>query len=401
MQNEPQNKQKNIEELEMLASIPVVASNSIILLDSAGDIIWANDGFEKLHGYSYNSEKAKVYSLDFIKKVKETDSIFFIKNTSLSFSYSFVGENNKRKWVQTTLTPVIENCEVKQFVAIGVDITQQKEVEDELIQRQENTQTLSEHLESIKDHIEVQIEELNKQKNILEAAKEKSEDVLNRVIPYEVAVQLKKKGYATPRHYKKVSVLNVNIRNFNQLAEAISIDDLISHLHNFFVKFDNILEEHYVEKIKTIGGYYIGVGGVPLRNRSNPIDTLLAALRIRETVSDLNSQIKKTGIPPFEVGIGINTGKAIAGVVGKTRLSYDVWGDTVNDTALIEKSAPVGGILISNDTYNEVSDYFICSFVEINNEQKYWLVESIKPQYSNNEQGIVAGHELMQILSKL
>jgi class 3 adenylate cyclase len=261
-------------------------------------------------------------------------------------------------------------------------------------------------LESVKDYVEEQIHELTEQKKALEIAKEKSEEVLNKVLPYEVAIQLKKKGYASPRHYKKVSIFHLNIRNFFKLTDTIAIEELVEQLHQCLVSFDNVLESHYVEKIKSAGGVYLGAGGVPLRNRSNPIDVVLAALEIHNVLQTINQVRQDNNLPIFKTGTGIHTGKVIAGVVGKNKLTYDIWGDTVNVASTIENHTPEGKIYISETTYFEVSDYFEIEFkekliLESAEEIKLFEVKKIKDKFARDAKGIEPNDAFMHILSKL
>ncbi|MGD9995056.1 MAG: adenylate/guanylate cyclase domain-containing protein [Salinivirgaceae bacterium] len=398
-----------LQELELLASIARSADNSILILSESGDIQWANKGFSHLYGYTLDEYKKKKSddSSSFIKVIRDTDRNFFKKNSSFSFSRIISTPTGQKKWIQSTLTPVKKHDDnVERFIVIEFDITQQKEVEEELKQRWENTQTLTEHLESVKDYVEEQITELNEQKKALEIAKERSEEVLNKVIPYEVAIQLKKKGYAAPRHYKKVTLLHLNIRNFFKLSEHIPIEELVTQLHESLVKFDTILEKHFVEKIKTVGGVYLGAGGVPLRNKSNPIDVVLAALEIDEKLQRINTRRIKLKLPIFEYAIGIHTGKVIAGVVGKNKLSYDVWGDTVTIAHAIEGIIEQGSICLSESTLQEIETYFNCIekgtvSMGATDELKLYELKGIVAEYAKDAKGIHPNTKFMHLLSKL
>jgi len=400
---------KKLEQLKMLASIAESADNSILLLSQDGSIEWINKGFERLHGYNPVDHKQELEneSADFIKIVTQTDRSFFQNNNSFSFSRSILTKQNELKWIQSTLTPIKnDKKQIIRFVVIETDITQQKEVEEDLVQRWENTQTLTEHLESAKDFVEEQVEELSQQKLALEKAKEKSEEVLNKVLPYEVAIQLKKKGFATPRQYKKVTILNLNIRNFYKLTKAIPAEQLVEQLHQALVQFDGILENHYVEKIKTSGGNYIGAGGVPLRNRSNPIDVVLSALEIKHTINSINLHRLANGLPEFMVGMGIHTGRVIAGVVGKNKLTYDIWGDTVNIASAIERNIPENKIFISQITLQDIHEFFDVEkeqniLLESEDEISLFEVIKIKDKFASDLHGIVPNNNFMQILSKL
>lgn len=396
-------------ELELLASIPQSADNSILILNTEGIIQWTNEGFERLYGYSFNESASfnNNTNSSFIKVLSETDRNFFKKNSSFSFSRSIVTKNGTVKWVQSTLSPVKNNLqEIERFIVIEFDITQQKDMEEEMVQRWENTQTLTEHLESVKDYVEEQIQELNEQKKALEIAKDKTEEVLNKVLPYEVAIQLKKKGYATPRHYGKVSLIHLNIRNFFHLADTVPIEELVDQLNEMMIRFDGILEKHFIEKIKTVGGSYLGAGGVPLRNKSNPIDALLTAMEMQQVIIEINTQRNQSGLPVFETGIGIHTGKVIAGVVGKNKLSYDIWGDTVNITSTIESNTPEGKLFISQHTFAEILEFFDCEprnkiVIGSNDQLLLFEVMRIKKPFANDLPGLFPNADFLQILSKL
>lgn len=409
MQDTTQIANDKLQELELLASIARSADNSILILSEMGDIQWANQGFQNLYGYTLNEYKKKKSddSSSFIKALRDTDRSFFKKNSSFSFARIITTPAGQKKWIQSTLTPVKNHEDnVERFFVIEFDITQQKEVEEELKQRWENTQTLTEHLESVKDYVEEQIDELNEQKKALEIAKERSEEVLNKVIPYEVAIQLKKKGYAAPRHYKKVTLIHLNIRNFFKLSELLPIEDLVKQLHESLVKFDTILENHFVEKIKTLGGMYLGAGGVPLRNKSNPIDVVLAALEIDEKLKKINARRIKMNQPVFDYAIGIHTGKVIAGVVGKTKLSYDVWGDTVTIAHSIEGLTEPGSICLSENTLLEIDGYFNCIekgtvSLGTNDKLKLFELNGIVAEFAKDAKGVHPNTKFMHLLSKL
>jgi len=400
---------KKLEELEMLASIPKLTDNSILILDKEGSIEWVNEAFERLHGFNVKESGDNLVneSSGFIKILHDTDSQFFQINSSFGFSRTITNKAGQIRWIQSTLTPLKDNLnKVERFIVVETDITKQKEVEEELVQRWENTQSVTEHLESVNDYIEEQIQELEEQKKVLEIAKEKSEEVLNKVLPYEIANQLKKKGYASPRHYKKVTLINLNIRNFFKLTELIPIEELVQQLHDCFVGFDTILENHYVEKIKTAGGCYLGAGGVPLRNRSNSIDVVLSALEIQEVIMAVNKDRKLLKLPEFIMGIGIHTGKVIAGVVGKNKLTYDIWGDTVNVANAIEHSVPEGKIYISETTFQDIEEFFVVEskeniVLDSLEEIKLFEVKKIKDKFAANAKGIKPNEEFMHILSKL
>ena len=119
--------------------------------------------------------------------------------------------------------------------------------------------------------------------------------LLQNILPYEIAEQLKNKGYVDAKTYRRVSVLFTDFKGFTRISEKLSPQEIVKELSVFFAKFDEIIGGHFIEKIKTIGDAYMCVGGLPLRNKSNPIDTVLAGLEMQEYVDKLNEEKKKKG----------------------------------------------------------------------------------------------------------
>ena len=106
----------------------------------------------------------------------------------------------------------------------------------------------------------------------------------------------------------------------------------------------------------------MAVGGVPLANRTHAVDCVLAALEIRQLICNLRDKERAQGQPYWEIRVGIHSGDLIAGVVGREKFSYDVWGDTVNTASRLESSGMAGRVNISGATYELVKAFFDCEF---------------------------------------
>lgn len=402
------NNHTNHSELEKLALIAKLTDNSVVLINSQGNIEWANQGFTRMYGYTVEEYKDRYLkdASEAIKTIHHTDKQFFVENRSVSYITHCLTKSGAFKWIQTTLTPVIDaNNNIERYIAIETDITRQKEVEEELRQRNENTLTLTEHIENVVSYVEEQRRELDEQKQAVEEAKKRTENVLSQILPYEVAVQLKNKGYAQPRHYKKVSVMFIGIDNFEQLAEQYPLNELVDTLHTIYSEFDEVIETHFIEKIKTLHGAYLCAGGVPLRNKSNPIDVSMASLKIREAVKRLNSFYREEGKPEWHLSIGIHTGEVIAGIVGKRKLSYDIWGDAVQIAVEIQKYSKPGQIFLSQSTFDAIKEYFSCTPDETiqvkNNQLQLYKLNRIIPNYSASQEGFTANQEFLTMISKI
>lgn len=188
--------------------------------------------------------------------------------------------------------------------------------------------------------------------------KEKSDKLLNNILPIEISNELKEKGEVIPIFYKMVSVLFTDFKSFTKSASEISPHELINTLNEAFTAFDDIISKHNLEKIKTIGDAYMCVGGLPKVNTQNPINAVSAALEIRDWVDLWNKKRLENNLPKWEIRIGVHTGELIAGVIGTKKFAYDVWGDTVNITSSLENKSEAGKVNISNVTYEFVKDYF-------------------------------------------
>lgn len=249
-----------------------------------------------------------------------------------------------------------------------------------------------------KELLEVQVKERTreviKQKELLEVEKEKTEKLLLNILPSETAEELKSKGKATARKYRMTSIMFTDFQSFTKIAEEIKPEELVTELDNYFKNFDEIIDKYDVEKIKTIGDAYMCAGGIPIRNKSNPIDMVLAGLEIQRFMEVYNGSKADAGEKGWDLRIGIHTGAVIAGVVGIKRFAYDIWGDSVNIASRIEAAGSVGKVNISGVTYELVKEFFTCEHrgeIRAKNKGKIdmYFVHGIKPELSVNGEGTV------------
>ena len=248
---------------------------------------------------------------------------------------------------------------------------------------------------SLEKIINERTEELIKEKDNLE-------NLLVNVLPKDTAEELRTKGKATKRKYNMVTVLFSDIQGFTKIAEHMSPETLIDELDSFFFRFDSVVEQYNIEKIKTIGDAYMCAGGIPEGNRTNPVEVVLAALEILQYMKDLRIKAKETNKNIWEIRIGIHTGSVIAGVVGHKKLSYDIWGDTVNVASRMESSGEAAKINISGSTYELVKDFFICEYrgkmpVKYKGEIDMYFVTGIRPELSVDLKGLPNNRFLTQI----
>ncbi len=210
--------------------------------------------------------------------------------------------------------------------------------------------------------IEAQKTEIEKSRDVIEQERAKSEDLLLNVLPAATAKELKETGAATPRHYKKVSVLFTDFAGFTNLSAQMPPEEIIEELNTCFLAFDEIIEGHNLEKIKTVGDAYMCAGGLPEENDTNPVDTVSAAIEMKNYISSRRAAKLAEGKPYWDMRVGVHTGEVVAGVVGSKKFAYDIWGDTVNTASRMETNGEGGKVNISQTTYELVKDHFDCKF---------------------------------------
>lgn len=398
-------------EFENFAIISDNSQNSFILIKTDGELEWASEGFHSLHGMTLEEFKLKKGSTIFsLCQDTEIISLFnkcVSKKTPIEFSSKNILKGGDVKWLQTFISPKINELnEVERLIAIEVDITSIKKNEEELNRQNQRMQIIMQNLEKANQQLEEQKNEINIQKQLIQVEQDKSEKLLLNIMPFEIAKQLKSKGTARSRQYKTVTVLFADFKGFSGFSMELEPNDLVNILDTYFAKFDEIIGKHYIEKIKTIGDAYMCAGGLPLSNKSNPFDSVLAGLEIQNYMNKLNDTKVVNNLSVWELRIGIHTGPVVAGVVGRKKFAYDIWGETVNIASRMEQSGHVGMVNISGVTYEFVKDYFECDYrgkIEAKNIGKVdmYFVNRLKPEFSSDADGLNPNEEFINMVNRL
>lgn len=181
--------------------------------------------------------------------------------------------------------------------------------------------------------------------------RKKSEKLLLNILPIETARELKTSGKAKAKHYEQVTVMFTDFKGFTNIAEKLSAEELVSELDFLFKKFDEIISNYQIEKIKTIGDAYMCASGLPTPNNNHAENIVNASLEMQNWMTSQNGK--------WQLRIGIHTGPVTAGVVGNKKFAYDIWGDTVNIAARMEQSGESGKINISGNTYQFISPVLV------------------------------------------
>ncbi len=200
-----------------------------------------------------------------------------------------------------------------------------------------------------------------KTNKILDRQKDEIEHLLLNILPKEVATELQTSGESKPRHYEEVSVLFTDFQGFTSIADKLSPSELVEQLNECFLAFDAIIEKYGLEKIKTIGDAYMCAGNIPSPNPGHAYKIIKAALEIQEFMERHNIRRAEKGMQAWNVRIGVHIGPVVAGVVGKKKYAYDIWGNAVNVASRMESNGTPGRVNISADTHEIVKEWFVCS----------------------------------------
>jgi class 3 adenylate cyclase len=190
---------------------------------------------------------------------------------------------------------------------------------------------------------------------VLKTALAENVRLLNGILPQQVATELKSTGHVKPVHFQDAAVIFTDFEGFSHFAEHLTPAEVIRRLDAYFSEFDRISAAHGLEKIKTIGDSYMAVAGVP-ELHDDPVRAACdAALEICETSELISSLVGPDG---WHIRIGIHAGPLVAGVIGKQKFSYDVWGATVNFASRMESSGEPGRINVSAEVHSRVEPYY-------------------------------------------
>ncbi|MFA6936738.1 MAG: adenylate/guanylate cyclase domain-containing protein [Treponema sp.] len=196
--------------------------------------------------------------------------------------------------------------------------------------------------------IQAQLETMvEKKTEDLEHEKDNSEKLLLNILPPAIAKRLSNnKNEVIADHYNNVSVLFADIVSFTKITSGLDASTIVNRLNDLFSRFDERAQKEGIEKIKTIGDAYMAASGLTVKNENPSLHLILFAKGMLADLDDFN----KTSNVKFTMRIGINSGEVVAGVIGKSKFIYDVWGDTVNVASRMESSGVPQKIHVTKET---------------------------------------------------
>lgn len=207
----------------------------------------------------------------------------------------------------------------------------------------------------LRDLDQKRVEELNKEKELLEFEQMKTEKLMLNILPKPIAERLKKGEKNISGSYPEVTILFSDLVGFTKMSSQKSAADLVKLLNDLFSRFDKRAENLGLEKIKTIGDAYMAVGGLPIPRSDHAEIAADMALGMFEDLAAFNTE----NSAELNMRIGLNSGPVVAGVIGFTKFSYDLWGNTVNTASRMESTSLPGRIQISPATQEALHDRFV------------------------------------------
>ncbi len=218
----------------------------------------------------------------------------------------------------------------------------------------------------------------------LRREKEETERLLFNILPVEVAGELRRLGHTTPRRHDEVSILFADLEDFTVTVGTIPPGKLVEELNTIFSAFDDIVDHHGLEKIKTIGDAYLAVAGLPRPMADHAAACVRSALEMAAFMERRN----RSSAVKWPIRVGIHTGVVVAGVVGKRKFTYDLWSDAVNIAARVQSAAEPGRVNLSAYTFDLVRPYFECEYrgkIEVKGKGRIDMYHVLGPKSSDGQ----------------
>lgn len=223
---------------------------------------------------------------------------------------------------------------------------------------------------------------------------EKIKAVLENLSPGKLDKELYIEQKPRSLKFEMATVLFADIHGFSKISDKVDSEALMDELDEIFFAFNAIVKKYNIEKIKTIGDTYMCSGGIPVKNITNPVDVVMAAIEMQSFLRAFDKNGEEKSGKFWELKLGIHTGPVTAQSSGKKKVTYDIKGDTVNTASRIESVVEVGEIIISVMTYELVKEFFVCEYygklpVKYKDDLEMYIIKGIKPELSVDGKGLL------------
>jgi class 3 adenylate cyclase len=198
------------------------------------------------------------------------------------------------------------------------------------------------------------------QKYTIQAQRDRADKLLYNVLPQRIAERLKESSETIAEEFSSATVLFADIVNFTPISARFGPREVVDMLNELFSHFDELVDKYGVEKIQVAGDGYMVAAGVPTPRPDHA--TVLAQLAL-DMLDYVKQQEFLGGRHPIEIRIGLNSGSLIAGVIGRKKYFYALWGDMVNTASRMESHGESGKIQITRETYELVREEFECEYI--------------------------------------
>jgi predicted ATPase/class 3 adenylate cyclase len=212
--------------------------------------------------------------------------------------------------------------------------------------------------QTLEQKVEERTRTIENQKLALVKEKHKADNLLLNILPAEVAEVLKHEGYYMPQSHSNVTILFTDFEDFTDVSQRISAEQLVEMIDKSYKAYDDICDKYGIEKIKTIGDSYMCVAGLSGSKQDHAIRMVQAAKEMMEFTVDYNKERAAFGLPYCDLRIGVHTGPVVAGVVGKKKFAFDIWGDSVNTASRMQSYGEAKKVNVSGDTWDQLEYKF-------------------------------------------
>ena len=307
----------------------------ICLLDSEGNVIRSNGTLsgwqlarsDEITGRKLHNLLRRIFPT-FATQIRQK---WLVANPLLTKGHSFNFDGNDpetQRYFHVQYEPIGDTITAEHsFAAVSIqDVTTQKQLEIELISAKQQ----------------------------IEAEHDKSERLLLNILPPRIAEKLKQNEATIAENFEEVSVLFADLVGFTALSRSTPPHELVALLNTIFTRFDRLTVHHQLEKIKTIGDAYLVVGGLSIENANHLSSIIKMGIDMNRAIREVNTIYNHQ----LSIRIGIDCGPVVAGVIGKNKFIYDLWGDTVNTASRMESSGIEGYLQITESIYQKCEDSF-------------------------------------------